>query len=209
MEKQTTPHLKRVRHKWKEREMKKLMIALAGVALAATSQAVACKWSVSEMCTGDNFDAAVNLTGMNAYLYTVDSWDANFDGTASILSSDYYSGTKAVTTAKYDASKKQAQWTVAEQLASGIDADDIANGFYIVISDGDQFYRTEALTGVTTWGDADTPPATYNPAKIAITKNDSPISSMTKFSGGDVPEPTSGLLIMLGMAGLALRRRRA
>ena len=186
--------------------MKKLMIALAAVALATTSQAVSCKWSVSEMAT-TYFDDAINLTGMSAYLYTVDSWDANFDGSASILDSQYFAAKDAISTDKYDAAKKQAKWTVAEQVAQNIDSDTIAKGFYVVISDGDQFYKTEALTGVTTWGDADTPPTTYNAAKIAIDKTAAPISSMTKFQ--DVPEPTSGLLIMLGMAGLALRRRRA
>ena len=31
----------------------------------------------------------------------------------------------------------------------------------------------------------------------------------TTFAGSPVPEPTSGLLMLLGVAGLALRRRRA
>ena len=34
-------------------------------------------------------------------------------------------------------------------------------------------------------------------------------SQMTSFNVAPVPEPTSGLLMLLGMAGLALRRRRA
>ncbi len=42
-------------------------------------------------------------------------------------------------------------------------------------------------------------------------QNDSPIaaSDWATMSGGAVPEPTSGLLMLLGIAGLALRRRRA
>ena len=34
-------------------------------------------------------------------------------------------------------------------------------------------------------------------------------AAMTTAVGGLIPEPTSGLLMLLGVAGLALRRRRA
>ncbi len=34
------------------------------------------------------------------------------------------------------------------------------------------------------------------------------ITSVTSFSGGDVPEPTSGLLLLVGGAMLALRRKQ-
>ena len=72
--------------------------------------------------------------------------------------------------------------------------------FYFVIEDnGKQFTSTaksvQALdvgTASITFGNMAS--ATQNPAN---------------WVGGAVPEPTSGLLMLLGMAGLALRRRRA
>ena len=48
------------------------------------------------------------------------------------------------------------------------------------------------------------------PSPGAIMINEMAVTHTYKqFSSSDVPEPTSGLLLLLGVAGLALRRRRA
>ena len=47
-----------------------------------------------------------------------------------------------------------------------------------------------------------------DPAILMFENEDDPIASTTPFAGA-VPEPTSGLLLLLGVAGLALKRKRA
>lgn len=52
------------------------------------------------------------------------------------------------------------------------------------------------------------PPATGTRATVVLSTQGT-AGSGTFTAGSSVPEPTSGLLMLLGMAGLALRRRRA
>ena len=75
--------------------------------------------------------------------------------------------------------------------------------FYMVIEDGDKSFTSSPVVVVAQatstanilFGNMQS--ATQNPA------------NWTSSGGGEpVPEPTSGLLLLLGMAGLALRRRR-
>ena len=63
--------------------------------------------------------------------------------------------------------------------------------YYYTIEDGDQIYTS------TTKNKKVTDPSTAS------------VDFMASGSWSSVPEPTSGLLLLLGVAGLALRRRRA
>ena len=78
---------------------------------------------------------------------------------------------------------------------------------YMVVFDTDKVYISESYEIV-----ADPLDATVGNLDIAATtgSDSAPISGAYTGAGWyAVPEPTSGLLMLIGMAGLALRRRRA
>ena len=95
--------------------------------------------------------------------------------------------------------------TIANQAFSTVDTLTVgtAYDFYFVLTDGSLTFTSSVLTGKTAAETGATlvnfgsmQSATQNPANWV--------------GGGEpAPEPTSGLLMLLGMAGLALRRRRA
>ena len=72
--------------------------------------------------------------------------------------------------------------------------------FYFVIEDGGKTFTSATVTAPTQ--------ATSTQA-IGFGNMASQTQNSSNWSGSAVPEPTSGLLMLLGMAGLALRRRHA
>ena len=79
---------------------------------------------------------------------------------------------------------------------------------YMVVFDTDKVYISESYEIVA--NPLDTTVGTLD--IMATTGSDSLPKSATAYAGAgwyNVPEPTSGLLMLLGVAGLALRRRRA
>lgn len=72
--------------------------------------------------------------------------------------------------------------------------------FYFVLEDGDNTFTSAVV--------AKSAQATST-VNIAFGNMTSQTQNASNWSGSAVPEPTSGLLMLLGMAGLALRRRRA
>ncbi len=179
--------------------MKKIMVMVAAVAVAAFAQAASVDWTFSHQALDKN--APASLEGYTAYLFTASTWtDAVTAGvTADIFSSavDTSALTKTVggsgenTWAKYATGKQT--WT----------ADAASNGsYYIVLFDGNQYVASEALDA-TAYNSA---LEAHTMANWTVAANKAPL---TNADFTQVPEPTSGLLLALGLAGLALRRRRA
>ena len=166
--------------------MKKIIIIVAAVVMAFTSQAASFKW-----------------TGANIYDHT---GTTKFDGTAAIYA---YLTTATVADAvkvvdvnviggiiKQDASTTgyTYNWTGATGGAT--------YNFYMVIQDGDYTFDSSVST-----------PAVIKQGTAAATSTTTVgFANMATATGSGnwaaVLEPTSGLLMLLGMAGLALRRRR-
>lgn len=169
--------------------MKKLMVMLVVAAAAIATQAATIKWGTGAL-------NAVNADG---------SWDtstkaANATGTFTFLATLYDSdGTTQL------AQMANTTWSLSK--AGGTFAGTYDNGktYYVAL---EMTYTTEA--GTQTF--LNTSPVAYT---MPGTGNGTPTfttlgvinTSATQFTA--VPEPTSGLLMLLGMAGLALRRRRA
>ena len=82
--------------------------------------------------------------------------------------------------------------------------------FYSVLVDGDTFFFSDAKANLNVSDLGETKPA----FALKSQSNSGVINDASKgYAGagwyGAVPEPTSGLLLLLGVASLALRRRRA
>lgn len=184
--------------------MKKLMMALAVVACAAAAQASVVNWSSTAVAFN-----GTKLGNHTVQLYLVgvgDAADMLFDTRTTM-------NAPAVNKGKLNggAGAGQSSYLYNTKNVAGGDfvtstGADAGREYYMVITynDGTKDYK------YTSSAVASTGLSATSPGTVAFTFND---TISTKAGAKDawvaVPEPTSGLLMLLGMAGLALRRRRA
>ena len=181
--------------------MKKLMFMLAAVAMAASVHAASVTWSTVAMYNeagskvADKATVYVYLMDATAYASLTDVWAMYGDDVKA-------GGTTA------DASKATGKYT--HKVAIDAPTSSTANTTYyaaIVVTYGtgdDMKYYAEKAS-VTTGEDGNGAYSTFGAGHI-----DSATAAASGWSAASsVPEPTSGLLMLIGMAGLALRRKRA
>ena len=181
--------------------MKKLMIAIASVALAATVEAASVSWGGAIA----NGDADTQMTaGSTAWLI----WSATeFTGVATKLDTSAGTadnggtivGTYAMSA---DDIKDYVFQSKYENVGSGV------NGYYaILVADGSDLTKASYMDMGSITGTTATSPDKSLFFNMDWDTND--YLSQVGYNTAVVPEPTSGILMLLGMAGLALRRRRA
>ena len=197
--------------------MKKLMIAFVGIAFAAVAHAATVSWAISNVQTGDS----TKLTSGSEYVFFATSSSAAESAIAAIQAlagTGADSLTTAMSSAAFHDTKKA---TAAGNFGIGTSA---ALGGYTLptlselgLSGETTYYAyavifdTETITDasnyiVTGVASATTPASS---ASVNKTFNIGSQAANTTWSAVGVPEPTSGLLMLIGVAGLALRRRRA
>ena len=186
--------------------MNKLMVLVSAVALAFAGQAASVDWKMNIANQGEAWSAA------NAYVMAFNGSDYNAviklltvtgsDNMATDLNTYALSLTAGGTSASVSNSRKAAS---AIGTSAGVTSDDsIYSMFWVVFTEGNMDAKSAiswtAATDVSkfTYEAGSSTPGTFGFTSFA---NSGTIAS--------VPEPTSGLLMLVGLAGLALRRRRA
>lgn len=182
--------------------MRKLMVMLAAVAMAASVHAASVSWSSVTMY---NADGAKVKAAATLYVYLMDK-DA-YDGLTDIWGT-YGADVKNGGSNAANAGGTKSSSLNSKASTSAPNGTAVANTTYYAAvittyGTGDDMKYYAEKASVTTGDDGN---ATYQFGAGAL---DSATAAAGAWTTASVPEPTSGLLMLLGIAGLALRRRRA
>ena len=187
--------------------MKKLMIAAAIICSAVIAQAASLKWGGAiadpNYATSGSYDdyQAYPATAMLLWSATAFT-DAATKLDGATVGSTADNGGTVVQTYAIGSNEAENLWAFTSDYNKvGQDV----NGYYaVLVTSGDgksaSYYAIGSVSGDAT---------TVANLTVNATWGDTTFLQQGGYTATVAPEPTSGLLILLGMAGLALRRKRA
>ena len=193
--------------------MKKLMIALAVAAIAALGNAASVNWGAGTVLEPGGDTANKSVTG---YLFVLTADQYNALNTAYASAAGDTDGAKmanAVWSAYGDklgdayatgTTSKKGLLTLVDDSKSYGAGDSAYAALIYTYGTGDELKYIGNIGQVTVTGAMDA-----EGTDMAVNLFGSTTGGSTAWTAASVPEPTSGLLLLLGMAGLALKRKRA
>ena len=178
--------------------MKKLIMCVAAVLSACALNAATVDWTIGDLFD-DNYESLVGTV-------TLASADGSFTSGAVGIDGGAASGSFTGATWGTDPFATGSAWkmTAKVQDVNGDFYEQVFNVNLGTIDAADERANMAAFEGLTIDAQSAMLP------NLTLDTTDLASAGWTKTGGGtDVPEPTSGLLLVLGGAMLALRRRRA
>lgn len=165
--------------------MKKLVIAMAIIGSAVAAQAASVVWSASA-ASSYNGQTMYLLTSISAEYATLDAFTSSAVDSAAV--------------AKVGPNYRVSQRTAADESITA------TSSFYLAVvdsSDATKIHYVDVTDSMKSYvfTPPDSAPGTFSAtfASVATSTTTATVA----------PEPTSGLLMLLGLAGLALKRKRA
>ncbi len=187
--------------------MKKMMMVAVAIAFTAVAQAASVNWKIgSGVVTPSEAGSASagRASYYTALVFTADQLDAVTAALGSVANGGDFTSFNAITP------KSQYQATKAGTFSGRVDGvEGESASIFTVIFDtqatGDAItsathYQVSSAISQSTY----TPPATATTAEFTAASIGNDWTAINA-----APEPTSGLLLLLGMAGLALKRKQA
>ena len=191
--------------------MKKLMMAVAIVCAAVGANASTVAWGISDKLDTTKFASGKLYLFEGTSIANLKTWAATqtsftYDNVKTALGNPSLLGldgdTKGVSTAdKNVLTIVDGEAKITQLAVNSFDSGSTGNAFVYAVAISDDG-KNLALVGST--------------KRLVIKNNTSPAaakwtgSNFTQnYTASSVPEPTSALLLLLGVAGMALRRRRA
>lgn len=170
--------------------LKKIMMCAAALACASAANAAYVDWKVTGAAATANYQ-----------VFLVSAIDASWTGVSDLAAASSTLGAGGSGTIVQNG---RSYLTLGQIYGDSVTAESAKGFYWVIVSGADaKDYNYVAVDGSSKVYD---PPAS-SPGNLSIKASD--ILAGTKGSFAAVPEPTSGLLALLGFAGLALRRRRA
>ena len=188
--------------------MKKLIIAVAAIAIGVVANAASYSWTTKGRIYDGAGDSTAYASGETAYLMFTsiisqgDLVEAFLDNAATAKSTVTGS---AVTSAAINNEARVSKTGITYDTTS------VETAYYVIFAN-DKMYVSGTKNADYDSLNHDTVNAIEFAAETTASKATFADTTTTYAGAGwyqSVPEPTSGLLMLLGMAGLALRRKRA
>ena len=186
--------------------MKKLIVGMFALCAAVAAQAAYVDWQYK--MTDKKTGGTDYSSGYTAYLLTSAAWDGikdSFDQTT--LASK---ATDSSVFYQSSAGKSSYSYSTGAGVASIRQATGDSGNYYVILANADGYNVLLDNVTVASYEDATTVGTTPTALTITTARDASGGISMSAYpsGGGDVPEPTSGLLLLVGGAMLALRRKQ-